>query len=374
MAMPGSYLPQRVKNIIDGVRAPRLSRTRFACAALACAIPAVVFAAGTLDHAAQPVPLRPIPAWYISPSSAPDAPAPPVLLAQSRPVIPLASAPAPRPEFEVASVRPTEERCISARVNMDGSRFNIACASLEDLMEYAFRIPQGRVTGPNWLAYHGGPKFDIAAKLPENALEGQVPEMLQTLLAQRFKLAYHRGSQEQAVDALVVAKGGLKVEPAPSDAPAPDAEANAPPGATRNINGVPTRLTTLPDGTRTQTNPRIGVFRETTVPRASTRWEISNATFQGLADLLADALNRPVVDMTGLKGRYQVVLNVSLAAIPAPSADVNASPKDILTDFLNVQRDNYNSALQKVGLQLEMRKAPLETIVVDRVETTPTQN
>ena len=73
MAMPGSYLPQRVKKIINGVRAPKISRTRLACTALACAIPAVAFAAGTLDHVPQILPL-PFPKWSV--------PQPPVLIAQ----------------------------------------------------------------------------------------------------------------------------------------------------------------------------------------------------------------------------------------------------------------------------------------------------
>src|ERR1700683_5528982 len=61
MALPGSYLPQRVKKIIGGVRAPRPSRIRMACAALACAIPVAIFAAGTLDHIPQALPLPPLP-------------------------------------------------------------------------------------------------------------------------------------------------------------------------------------------------------------------------------------------------------------------------------------------------------------------------
>jgi hypothetical protein len=51
MAMPGSFLPQRVKNIIDGVRVPRISRARMACTVAALAISCTVFAAGSLDHA-----------------------------------------------------------------------------------------------------------------------------------------------------------------------------------------------------------------------------------------------------------------------------------------------------------------------------------
>jgi uncharacterized protein (TIGR03435 family) len=78
-----------------------------------------------------------------------------------------------------------------------------------------------------------GEMFDIQAKLPPGASEDQVPEMLQALLADRFKLTIHREHKDQTVLALVVAKAGLKVKEAVPDAetPAPPASAdpNAPP-------------------------------------------------------------------------------------------------------------------------------------------------
>ena len=57
LTMPGSFLPQRVKNIIEGVRAPRISRTRTLCTVAACAISSTVFATGTLERAVLVVPL-----------------------------------------------------------------------------------------------------------------------------------------------------------------------------------------------------------------------------------------------------------------------------------------------------------------------------
>jgi uncharacterized protein (TIGR03435 family) len=297
-----------------------------------------------------------------------SVPTPPVLLAQAQ-LSPPAPAPAPLPQFEVASIRPagtdanSGRRCFDAGFTMDAGRVDIKCASLQQLMEYAFRIHQMRVTGPVWLSHHGGPKFDIAAKLPQGASQDQVPEMLQSLLAERFKLAIHREYKEPSVDSLVVAKGGLKVEPAPPEAKAPalastvDPDAPPPPPSLiGTVNGIPTRPTTLPDGARAQTNPRIGIYRETTVPRVSFRWELPNTTFQGLADLMAERLKRPVVDMTGLTGRYQVVLEVATApenlfanvfALPdnATLADVDAAIADMLTGL----RDNFKPALEKLA-------------------------
>jgi hypothetical protein len=108
MTMPGGYLPQRVKKIIQGVRAPKPSRIRMACAALACSIPAVLFAAGTLDRIPRVLPLGPLPMR--------PAPQPPALIAQGptpakAPKAPKApEAPKP-PAFEVASIRPNPGPC-----------------------------------------------------------------------------------------------------------------------------------------------------------------------------------------------------------------------------------------------------------------------
>jgi uncharacterized protein (TIGR03435 family) len=243
-------------------------------------------------------------------------------------------------QFEVASVRPTEGPCALAKFSTDGGRVDIKCASVQELVAYAFRVPQRQVDGPNWMRYGGGTKFDIAATLPQGASQDQAPEMLVRLLAERFKLAVHRESKEQSIDALVVAKGGLKIQEEPLDGNAP---------------------------------PRT--YRETMPNRNTIHWELTD-TFQRLADLMDERLKRPVLDMTGLKRRYHVVLDVATAPIPRPFADGAdiATARDMATEMLTTLRDNFNSALQKIGLQLETRKAPVETIVVDRVESTPTDN
>jgi beta-lactamase regulating signal transducer with metallopeptidase domain len=61
MAMPGSFLPRRIRQIMESGPVPRISRTRIACVAAACAITCTVFAAGTLDHARQIVSPQPLP-------------------------------------------------------------------------------------------------------------------------------------------------------------------------------------------------------------------------------------------------------------------------------------------------------------------------
>jgi uncharacterized protein (TIGR03435 family) len=313
------------------------------------------------------------------------------------------------PKFDVASVKPAVPsppaaggaggraggfggggggRCPES-FKMDRSRVDIECATLTTLIGYAFRFSPDRVTGPDWMVGPGSPKFDIAAKLPQGASENQVPEMVQALLADRFKLALHRGATEQAIYALVVAKGGLKMKDAAPQAGAPVPVAAADPDAPRStttlFGDVETRTTPNADGSGESTtisNPKMGTVRWTEGPNLIWRWEAPGTTFEGLAELLDRVLPlpSPVIDMTGLKGRYQVALEVSLneaiGARPAmPSAGGDASAiGNAQMDRDQVVLRAFNDGLRKLGLQLEPRKGSLETLVVDHLEKTPTAN
>ena len=312
------------------------------------------------------------------------------------------SAAAARPEFEVSSVkqRPPDAaggagtrgvgRGCPQSFKMDRGRVDIECATLTTLIAYAFRFPPDRITGPDWMMSLGQARFDVAAKLPQGALENQVPEMLQALLADRFKLAIHRGTAEHAIYALVVAKGGLKVKEAAPEAgvpvPAAAADRDAPPSKIELLGGVETHTTVIPnaDGTYTtaMSNPHVGTVRETEGPQLTQRWEAANITFEGLAELLdrVTPLESPVVDRTGLKGRYQLVLEVSMkdllgARPPGPNAGGDpAAMENARMDMEEAVLKGFNDGLRKLGLQLERRKGPVETLVVDHVEKTPTGN
>src|SRR5260370_14808764 len=125
--------------------------------------------------------------------------------------------------FEVASIKPAaplnprQLMMGQQRVGMkvDAARVDIANLSLADLVRIAYRVKPYQIAGPDWMK---GDRFDILGKLPEGASPDQVPEMLQELLAQRFKLAVHRETKEHAVYALVVGKNGPKLVEAPADA------------------------------------------------------------------------------------------------------------------------------------------------------------
>src|SRR5215470_4774129 len=153
------------------------------------------------------------------------------------------------PTFEVASVKASSpfdvQKVMSGQqrigIRMDAGRVAIDGLPLSDIINTAFRVKSYQVTAPSWLANGmSAPRFDIHATLPAGATTEQVPEMLQALLAERFKLTYHREKREQPVFALMVAKGGPKLPESPPDPPegAPATAAGAPPSAGSGPSGL----------------------------------------------------------------------------------------------------------------------------------------
>jgi uncharacterized protein (TIGR03435 family) len=289
---------------------------------------------------------------------------------------------AAQPKFEVASVRLAVQRPATTGVGergggnsvggggcpqslkMDQGRVDMKCATLTVLIGYAFRLSPDRVKGPDWM---GSTRFDIAATIPEGASKNQVPEMVQALLAERFKLAIHRGMTNQSIYALIVAKGGLRVKEA--GAATPPTDSDAPAGTTTFYGGVTT--STTPHAT-TISNPAMGTVLATDAGDRRQRWEAPSITFAGLADLLemvTPFFSSPVIDMTRLKGRYRLVLEVSLNdALMGPGGE--RTTQDMEAAVLKA----FNDGLAKLGLKLERRKGPVESIVVDHVEKAPTEN
>src|SRR4030081_3400752 len=93
----------------------------------------------------------------------------------------------PRPEFEVASIRPPAPITADVKVgvHIDGAQVSFTYVALKDLIQSAYKLKNYQVVGPDWV---GSERFDIAAKLPAGADRDQVPAMLQSLLEDRFKM------------------------------------------------------------------------------------------------------------------------------------------------------------------------------------------
>ena len=128
-------------------------------------------------------------------------------------------------KFDVASIKPsTPGMTIRAAggtphmgMTISGSRMDFGGATPEYLIRMAYRLESYQISGPDWIART---RFDILANMPAGATKEQLPEMLRSLLTERFHLVTHRESREQNIFALVASSGAVKLKPAaPSSGP-----------------------------------------------------------------------------------------------------------------------------------------------------------
>jgi uncharacterized protein (TIGR03435 family) len=296
-----------------------------------------------------------------------------------------AQTPAARLEFEVASVKPSEPVTpamvasgkIHAGMKIDNARVDIGLMTMMQLITKAYDVKSYQVQGPDWMLLT---PYDIVAKMPEGATKEQVPQMLQSLLAERFKMTMHRDSKERSVYALVLAKGGSKMTPYKPD-PELAAAAN---GAVSGSNEATVKVgggsQTVSDGTGMQQKVSPSPDGK------SMHIEINKVSMGLLCDALFRFVGRPLVDMTGLKGDYNVTLDISMADIMAMQKAVglgaagapagggggdSARPADAASDNSG---SSVVESLAALGLKMEPRKTPLEMLVIDHIEKTPTAN
>jgi len=291
-----------------------------------------------------------------------------------------AAASAQKLSFEVASIKSSEPITpamlqsgkVHAGMKVDGKRVDIGNFSLLQLICKAYDVKTYQVTGPAWMTENlgiAGQRFDIVANLPEGATKEQVPEMLQGLLADRFKLVVHKDSKEQPVYALIAGKGGLKLKE--SAAPKP-AEGEANPAVT----GSNTVSINTGKGT-TEVSDGAGKSQRM-VPAAdgkSMKFEMMGFTLAELAEGLTPLLDHPIIDMTGVAGKYDMALDISMADLldVARKAGQNV-PAEVAEKLGGDPTGSIFTSLQNLGLKLEPRKSPMTLIVVDKVEKTPTEN
>jgi uncharacterized protein (TIGR03435 family) len=294
---------------------------------------------------------------------------------------------APAPVFEVASIKPSEPITqtmiasgkLHVGMKVDGKRVDIGGFPLLQLICKAYDVKTYQVSGPAWLKAVSitMQRFDIVANLPEGATKEQVPQMLQTLLAERFKLVAHRESKDQPVYAMVIGKGGLKIkESAPPVAASADGAANPAITGSSSVSvsqGKGGAVVSDGTGKSQKMSP--------SADGKSMRFEISGATLSELAEGLTPLVDRPIIDMTGLTGKYELALDISMqelmnlaraqgANVPGGEGDAS-KPADLASD---PGGSSLFTALQALGLKLEPRKSPMALIVVESVEKMPTEN
>ncbi len=277
--------------------------------------------------------------------------------------------------FEVASIRPSPPTSPAARtppyanVDQAGVRLRLP---LQGVVCMAYNVRADQIVAPTWI---NTTRFDIEAKLPEGATVDQVPSMLQALLADRFKMTVHREGRERPVYALVVGKDGLKMKPKVAD----PAGADAPPPRTMDGCNPRANQTTSADGkgsTVTNGDMKMSMLIDSTAGGAKIEVSIETSKTQTLAEWLTTELslvsglglvNGPsiVIDKTNLTGEYAIRLSQSATAEAGAAVPGQSEP---------LGEPWFFGAIEKLGLKLERQKAPVETIVIDSIEKTPTEN
>jgi uncharacterized protein (TIGR03435 family) len=312
--------------------------------------------------------------------------------------------------FEVASIKPAPpldpQAIIGGKMHVgmqvDDARVDIGYGIPFTLIMQAFDLKMHQIQGPDWML-NKPQAFDILATLPPGATPKQVPEMLQNLLKDRFGLKYHMAKQEKDVYALVVGKQPLKLEqveieeakPADPSAPPP----TPPKGAqVINIPGAGQATVTPGGGFEMKMRPQagakgIGNIRMTMdAPKpganpADMRMTMEmEATMEAFAGQLSALLDKPVVDMTELKGGYKLPLEMGLMDLMGVAQKLGGTmgmnlggPGGGPGVGPAVASDpgggaSLKDSVQKLGFRLESRKLPIDVMVIDHIEKNPTDN
>jgi len=242
--------------------------------------------------------------------------------------------------FEVADVQVSKPGGPEPSGNfLPGGRVELHKVTMKEMIAAAYKVEDDMVAGgPDWLS---ADHFDIVAKANPKSTENDLRAMLQTLLVERFKLAVHQDKKVVQVYALVVGKGGPKLQESAADD-------SVKTGCKRDNPNEPNRL-----------GIRIACTKMTMADFA-----------EELPNRAAAYIDLPIVDLTELKGAYDFKLvwtpKAALEGRKAPDGTVITEPAGGLSIF---------DALQtQLGLKLEQRKHPMPVIVVDRVERVPAEN
>jgi uncharacterized protein (TIGR03435 family) len=241
------------------------------------------------------------------------------------------------PVYEVAAIHPSKAGGFGSHTSSHGGTFNAANVTLKSLIQSAYDLPPIRIEGgPAWLTTA---RFDIAAKADDalgerlshldskaEALAKQ--QMLQALLAERFRLAVHTESRVQPVYELVVAKHGPKLTP------------------------------TKAEGTSSN-----GGYGRLTIKGGENTMEV-------LAEQLSRNVGRIVVDKTGIQGRYELTLTWAPDEMRTPRPDGSVA----VSSAYNSSAPSIFTALQEqLGLKLVPAKAPVPILVIDHADL-PSEN
>src|ERR1017187_1731791 len=302
-------------------------------------------------------------------------------------------------EFDAATVKPSPPLDVQKMAadmqagkmpnlgaRVEGRRAQYIYMSLKELIAEAYKVKEYQVSGPAWL---GTERFDIVARMPEGSKKNDARAMLRSLLEERFKLGTHMETKEHPVYALVVAKGGAKLKESPAPKPI-DPDAPLKPGEMRmdTPNG-PAVVKQGSDGSATVNMGEKGIVtQKMDMVNQSLRLDSDTVSMEGFADMLTNVMrmggggDRQVVDQTGLKGNYQISIEIPLATLMAAAraAGVNVQGPNASASKGAAEAEDPGGgstifqSVQALGLKLEPSKAAIQQLVVDSMEKAPTEN
>lgn len=263
-----------------------------------------------------------------------------------------------KPQFEVASVRPVaknqvgdpalarvfrearEDSLQEGKIPMAGpDRVLLRDWSLFDLIAVAYSVRASQISGPAWLS---DKSFDIEARVPDGTPSGELNAMLQSLLEERFALGLHRITRTKQGYAITMGKGGPKLTPA-----APPSNPSRKLNEKEQESQLTQAMTAMQERIESSINDKKSELGLTI-----RSWP--SITLDELAQRLERYTDAPVVDGTGLTGKYSVTIEIS----QNPDSSGN-------TIF---------DAVEQLGLKLEPRKVPIDILVVDQINQVPTAN
>lgn len=230
------------------------------------------------------------------------------------------------PTFEVATIKPSKPDAKGIGFRVNGRRFATFNTPLSAILSFAYGIHPKQIVGaPAWITED---KFDIEATPDGEGApsDKQWKAMLQKLVAERFKLSFHHEKRELSVYVLSVGKAGVKLTKSEGDP-----------------NGLPGNFFTKL-GNLNNRNSTLGDFTQV---------------------MQAAVMDRPVVDQTGITGRYDFTLTWTPDDSQFGGMGMKAPAP---TDAADAPPDLYKAIQEQLGLKLEAAKAPTDVLVVDHVE------
>jgi uncharacterized protein (TIGR03435 family) len=263
-----------------------------------------------------------------------------------------AQAPEPLPSFEVASVKQnTSGDSRSPMRTQPGGRLIVTNARVKGLVAVAFSManPESLIDsrvlgGPDWI---DSERYDIVAKSSTEfrpSPDGPDPQMilmLRSLLQERFNLKTHRETRELPVYELVLARADRRLGPEMRK-PAADCDAAIAAG--------------IPPPRQPGEPPPCGLMG------GPARIIAGGATMQQLVASLSNRVERPVVDKTGLAGRFAFTLVWTPDRIPTEAPPPGVPPIDPNGPSI------FTALPEQLGLKLESAKGPVDVLIIDSVE------